>query len=394
MLEKVALKERKLRKVSAQYPQPIRVLHVIDKLSVAGSGIHGVTKAVERWILQFDPEEYQFCVCSLRSPEIAGQILAEKGIQTLFLSRSKFDPRTLTDLLKLVKKERIDILHLHGYAASNFGRLTTLITGIPNIVHEHAVLPNQPLYQTIADTLLSGLTTRAIACSKSVETFMHQHRKIRPSILETVNNGLPVSEFQAYNPQDLVYKRQQLGLRPDCKVVTTVGRLDVQKGHVYLLEAIPAILQQLPNTHFLIVGEGPLRGEIEAKIHTLGITENVTLTGFRQDAADLMALSDVIAMPSLWEGLPLSLLEAMQLRKPVVGTPADGMKDVIQDGETGFLIPFKQSQPLAEKLIVLLSDPQLLQQMGKAAQKRCQRYDIAHSVQRLDTLYRELANVA
>ncbi|WP_287243158.1 MULTISPECIES: glycosyltransferase [unclassified Okeania] len=371
-------------------PKPIRVMHIIDKLSVSGSVIHGVTRVIERWIPHFAPEKFQFCVCSLRSPEISGEIFEKQGTPIYFLSKGKFDPTTLTSLLKLIKQEKPNILHLHGYGAANFGRLASWLTGIPNIVHEHAVFPNQPLYQTIADTLLSPLTTKGIAVSEPVREFMISQRKIQPKKLETVIIGLPLAEFQAPKPDQIKVVRQELGILPDEQVITTVGRLDTQKGQIYLLKAASSILRDFPKTRFLIVGDGPDMSMLQSYAEQEGISKQVIFTGFRKDVPALLTLSDVIAMPSLWEGFPLTLLEAVNMKKPVVGTPAPGIPDVISDWETGFIVPFKNSEMLAEKIIELLKDMELVQMMGDKAWEVCQNYDISNSVQRLATIYADL----
>ncbi|ESA35871.1 group 1 glycosyl transferase [Leptolyngbya sp. Heron Island J] len=370
---------------------PIRVMHVIDKLSVSGSGVHGITKAIEWWIPRFNQQEFQFTVCSLRSPEPAGEILNQQGIPTVFLNKGKFSLTTLTSLLSLIRHEKPHILHLHGYGAANFGRLASLLTGIPNIVHEHAVLPNQPFYQTLADTLLSPLTTRALAVSEAVREFMIHERKVQPTKLETLVIGLPLAACQAPHSEELREKRADLGIADDEQIVCTVGRLDTQKGQIYLLKAAALILRELPKTRFLIVGEGPDRSMLQSVAQEEGIAEQVVFTGFRNDVPALLTMSDIVAMPSLWEGLPLTLLEAMNLHKPVVGTYAQGIGEVIQDQETGFLVPIKNVDFLAARIIYLLKNPHLARTMGEQGWKRCQDYDIMHSVQRLSDMYRTLS---
>lgn len=369
---------------------PIHVMHVMDKLSVSGSGIHGVGRAVEWWVSRFNQNEFRFSVCSLRAPESAGVVFKEQGIPVFFMDKGKFDPLTVLSLLKLVKQERPQILHLHGYGATNFGRLVTLLTGLPNIVHEHTVIDPQPLYQTLADRLLSTLTTRAIAVSQPVQEFMVAHRSINPAKLDTFFIGLPLSEFQTPEAAAIDQLRHEFGIRPDDNVVCTVGRLDTQKGQRYLLEAAVLVLKTLPNTRFLIVGEGPDRDMLQQFAQVQGITDQMILTGLRTDVPALLALSDVVAIPSLWEGGPITLFEAMSLHKPVVGTPVGAMKEIIQEGETGYLVPSHDGTELAEKLIDLLTDPQLAKSMGTQGWKICQNYDISHSVQRLSEIYRSL----
>ncbi len=371
-------------------PKPIRVMHIIDKLSVSGSGIHGVTRAIERWIPRFDPQQFQFSVCSLRSPEISGEIFEQQGTPIYFLSKGKFDPTTLTSLLKLIKQEKPHILHLHGYGAANFGRLASWLTGIPNIVHEHVIVQKQPLYQTVADQLLSPLITKAIAVSEPVQEFMISQRKIKPDKLETLIIGLPLAEFQIPKVDLVQQARQKLRILSDEQVIAVVGRLDTQKGQIYLLQAAVTILKELPKTRFLIVGDGPDMSMLKSFSQKEGIADRVIFTGFRENIPVLLAMADVAAIPSLHEGGPLTLFEAMNLYKPVVGTPVGLMPEVIQEGETGFVVPCKNVDMLAQRLIQILLNPQLAQSMGEKAWQVCQNYDISKSVQRLDEIYREL----
>ena len=370
---------------------PIRVMHVIDKLSVSGSGVHGITKAIEWWVPRFDQNEFQFMVCSLRAPEPAGEVLNQKGIPTVFLNKGKFSPSTLTSLLTLINVQKPHVLHLHGYGATNFGRIASLLTGVPNIVHEHAVLPKQPLYQTVADKLLSPLTTKALAVSTQVYEFMHTVRQESFKKLETLIIGIPLNEFQTPPPHQVLETRTRLGIALEEQVVCTIGRLDTQKGQTYLLKAAATILKTLPNTRFLIVGDGPDLDKLQTIAQAEGVSEQVIFTGLRRDVPALLALSDLVVIPSIFEGGPLTLLEAMNLRKPVVGTPVGFMEDLIKEGETGFLVPCRDSTQLAEKITFLLENPGLAKTMGDNARDICQHYDISRSQQRLSEIYRELA---
>ncbi|ASC73187.1 Glycosyltransferase type 1 [Halomicronema hongdechloris C2206] len=368
----------------------IHVMHIIDKLSVSGSGVHGVGRAIEWWIPRFDSNEFRFSICSLRTPEAAGKVFEEQGIPPFFLGRGKFDVRTVLDLVKLIKRERPHVLHLHGYGATNFGRIASFLTGTPNIVHEHTVIDNQPLYQTIVDTFLSPLTSKAIAISQPVYEFMIRHRKIDPAKLDVFFYGIPLSEFQAPEQREIQEKRSKLNIDPDEHVICNVGRLDTQKGQIYLLKAAILVLKELPNTRFLIVGEGPDREMLESFARENGISDRIIFTGLRKDVPTLLALSDLVAIPSLWEGGPLTLFEAMNLSKPVIGTPAGMMGEVISNGKTGFQVPLRSVDELAERIIYLLKNPTIAKRMGGRSWKVCQNYDISASVRRLSEIYREL----
>lgn len=370
---------------------PIKVLHVMDKLSVEGSGIHGVSRAVAWWLPRFDPAEFQFHLCSLRSPEPAAEVFAQVGIPVTFLSKSKVDPTTVTALMQVIKREKADVLHLHGYGASNFGRIAGCLKGLPRILHEHAILPNQPFYQTVADSLLSGFTTKAIAISEPVRDFMIEKRKVPAKLIETLFVGVALDEFVQPPEAEVQTARQALGLDGSETVICTLGRLDSEKGHVDLINAAAKVLQGHENVRFLIVGEGPMGTQFKEQAESLGITDKVIFTGYRRDIPVLIALSDIVAIPSLREGGPLVLFEALAMGKAAVGTPVGLIPKVIEDGKSGYLVPIGDADTLAARLIDIVENPEKGRAMGQEGKSRCGPYDISVTVERLAEIYRELA---
>ena len=296
--------------------KPIHILHIIDKLSTSGSGVHGPTKTLERSIPLFDPDRFRFSVYSLRAPEEAGDLLARKGAQVVFLNKGKFDPLTITHLLALIKRNRPDILHLHGYGSTTFGRIVSVITGIPNIVHERAVIPNQPFYQTWADTLLAPFSSKAIAVSDPVREFMITQRKEKPDNVETIIIGIPISEQPVMSREMVRQRLSDLGIPPNGRVICCVGRLSAQKGQIYLLKAALDVVNRFADAYFLLVGDGPDFEMLQSFARENNLSEKVVFAGYRQDVQDLLKISEIFCLPSLWEGFPNALVEAMSLRKP------------------------------------------------------------------------------
>lgn len=335
--------------------------------------------------------KFEFSVCSLREPEEAARFFEDENIEVQFLDRGKLDPRTVWDLLAIIRKAEPDILHLHGYGSTNFGRIAGALVGVPRIVHEHVVIEDQPAYQTLADAILSPLTTRALAISPPVRDFMIERRKIDPQKLETFFYGIPLEDFTPSEDSVIRRKRRDLGLRPGQPVVCCVGRIDPQKGQRYLISAAKKVTEKLPEAVFLIVGDGPKLEQRQQQRKRLGLAESVLFTGHRDDVPDLLAMSDVMALPSLWEGGPITMFEAMRMGKPVVGTPVGLMPDVIEEGRTGYLVPPKEVEPLASRLVELLQDPGRAEQMGKVAQEAVKEYDMSNAVERLSEVYRKVA---
>lgn len=369
----------------------VRVLHVMDKLSKRGSKIHGVTRALSWWLPRMEQSKFEFSVCSLRGPEGAARFFENEGIKVQFLNRNKFDPLTVLDLFSIAQEKEPDILHLHGYGSTNFGRLVGAATRIPRIVHEHTVIDDQPIYQTFADTILSPLTNQAIAISPTVRNFMVERRKISPEKIECFFYGIPLEDFTPSGKSNIENKRKNLGIHQEQPVVCCVGRLDTQKGQRYLISAADKVTEDIPEAVFLIVGDGPDLDKLKRQRERLGLEDIILFTGHRDDVPDLFAMSDAVAIPSLWEGGPITLFEAMNVGKPVVGTPVGLMPDVIDDGRTGYLVPPEEVNPLASRLVQLLRNPNQAREMGKSAKKEVKKYDISNAVKSLSKMYEKVS---
>jgi len=174
-------------------------------------------------------------------------------------------------------------------------------------------------------------------------------------------------------------------------VIGTVGRLVPQKGHRYLIDAMPMILKAVPKARLLIVGRGGLQAQLEEQVSGLALSRHVRLAGRRRDIPRLLAAMDVFAFPSLWEGFGIALLEAMTMELPVVASDVDGIPEVVQDRITGILVPPRSSVPLAEALIALLNRQALARAMGKRGKERVlAHFTIDQYWRKLDELYQSL----
>src|ERR1700752_1881756 len=152
-----------------EMPQ-INVLHIIDKFSMDGHNIHGLSRLLSWWIPRFN-ERYNIVVCGLTDSDPASRSLEKQGLRILYLSRGKFNPITVIDFLKIIKKEKIDVLHLHGYRACNFGRIAAIISKTPALLHEHAAFSQVPFYQILADYILAKFISETIVNCDSVAEF-------------------------------------------------------------------------------------------------------------------------------------------------------------------------------------------------------------------------------
>ena len=369
---------------------PIGVLHVCDKFGVAGSSIHGVSRLFSWWFPRFDPARFAVSLVGLKAREPGSRLLEEQGISVAHLGRGRFDPRILSDLVALVRERHIRILHVHGYAAADFGRLAARATGAALVLHEHFADPRMPVYQGLADRLLAGWTDRAIAVSGSTRDFLVRERRVPADRVRVIWNGAPLAEFAPVSLDQATRTRAELGLPPDALVIGTIGRLNEQKGHRYLIEAAPAVLDRHENARFLIVGDGDLSLPLRRQAQALGLGDLFVFTGHRSDVRELLGAVDVVCMPSLYEGTPLALFEAMAAARAIVASAVDGCAEILVDGATGLLVPPRDSAALSRALMGVLGEPRLRARLGAAARLASREYDIDRTVRRLQDLYDEV----
>ncbi len=368
----------------------VSVLHVCDKFGVAGSSIHGVSRLFSWWFPRYDPARFEVSLCGLKRSEPASRLLAERGIFVHHLGRGRFDPRLLSDLVALARARRARILHVHGYAAADFGRLAARRVGAALVLHEHFADPRMPFYQGWVDRLLAPLVDRAIAVSGSTRDFLVRERHVPSDRIRLIWNGAPLDEFAPVTRERALAVRRELGLPAGAPVVGAVGRLNAQKGHRFLIEAAAEVLARRPDTRFLIVGDGDLAESLRAQAQALGIADRVVFAGHRGDIPEVLGAIDLLCISSTYEGTPLTLFEAMAAGKAIVSTAVDGCREVLEDGRTGLLVAAQNSPALAAALLRALEDEGLRRSLGQHAREASARYDVSACVLQMEALYDEV----
>lgn len=371
-------------------PDRIRVFHLCDKFGIRGARTHGVSRLFTWWLPRFDASRFEVSLVGIRPEDDASDHLRRHGLEPLCLGRSRFSPAAATDLLRLVRHERPHILHTHGYATSNFARVVATLTGVRTIVHEHTAFPSIPAYQRPIDWLLAGRTDLGIAVSASTRDSMIRKRFLPPEKIRVVFNGVPLEEFKSPPTERVRAERERLGLRSGEAVVGTVGRLDAQKGIIYFLRAAAEVLRRRPEVRFVVAGDGPLLERYREEARALGIAERTVFTGFCEDVPAFQSLLDVQVFPSLWEGTPLTIFEAMSMSRPIVSTAVDGLGEVLRDRENGLLVPPRDPPALAAAIVKLLEHPRLARALGRRAEVDSRCFDIGRTVRKLEDLYQQL----
>lgn len=368
----------------------VPVLHVCDKFGVAGSSIHGVSRLFSWWFPRYDPARYSVFLVGLKAAEPASLKLVEQGIPVTHLGRGKFDPRILGDLVRVAREKRARILHVHGYAAADFGRLAARRVGAKLVLHEHFADPRMPAYQGIADRLLAGLTDRAIAVSASTRDFLVRERHVPAARVRLIWNGAPLEEFAPVPRPAALALRRELGLPEDAPLVGIVGRVNAQKGHRYLVEAAPRVLASVPAARFLVVGDGDLLEATRQQAARLGIADRFVFAGHRSDIPAVLGALDVFCIASTYEGTPLALFEAMAAGKAIVSTAVDGCREILEDRVSGRLVPAQDPAALADALVDVLADAGQRGALAENARKASLRYDIQECVRQMESLYDEI----
>ena len=366
----------------------INVVQICDHLGWAGSRMHGVKRLFAWMIPRFDAARFNVSLISLRGRDESEDNLEQFGIDVTYLGRGKFDPATLPALLRMLDVKRADILHMHGYGASTFGRLAAAWRRTPTLLHEHANLTATPWFQQVVDELLMPFTDLAIGVSRSTAGFVINARRMPAGRTRVVYLGAPVEEFgRSRSPEEVQAARAALRVPEGAFTVGTVTRLMASKGNQFLIAAIPAVLAAAPETRFYVVGEGELQGELEAQARALGVADRVTFTGFMRDVSVAYVACDLVVFPSLWEGTPLTAFEALAMGRPIVATDCDGLLDILTPDVDARVVPKGDADALAGAIIALQRDPETRDRLGRQARRTGAGYDIGQFVRKMERLY-------
>ena len=368
--------------------RPLTVLQVCDHLGWEGSRMHGVKRLFAWMIPRFDRSRFNVSLVSLRKKDLSEETLESLGVDIEYLHRSKFDPATLPALLKIIDRRKVDILHLHGYGATTFGRLAGAMRGLPTILHEHANLTSTPWFQKIADRALAPYTDLALAVSTSTADFVEHARLVPPARIRVVYLGAPLEEFgRPRSAEELAAARAAIGAAPDDFAIGTITRLHDSKGNDYLVDAAAQVVARYPRARFFLAGEGPLRQPLEAQAAAHGLGDRFVFLGFQRDVAQTLSAFDLSVFPSLWEGTPLTAFEALAMGKAIVATDADGLLDILQRDVTAWIVPRRDAGHLAEAILHAIAAPDERRQMAARAREAGRQYDIATFVRKMERLY-------
>ncbi len=367
----------------------IRLLHLIDQLGDAGAEtlLYNFATAIDR-------DRFDLHICALRpwrNPKIVPALRALGFRVTELNQHHAYDLHILVALIRYVRRQRIEIIHTHLLASDVMGRLVGFLTRRPVVstIHNGRVdLEQEPAHQQWMERWSAHLwCRRLIVVSALLRDEIADWFGMPQSRVIAIPNAADTKRFQPRPGFDPAPLKQTL-VGGDYRLVTNVARLMPQKAQHFFVEAAAQVAATRPDVRFVIVGDGPLRGEILALAAACGIADRFSVTGIRNDVPDILAASQVFVLSSLWEGMPISLLEAMTAGCPAVATDVGGVGQLLQHNKTGLLVPPADPTALAAAIADCLDHPAAARRRSAAAATLiAQQYSLTAMARKWEAVY-------
>lgn len=366
----------------------IKVLQLISTLWIGGA-----EKVVSDIALNLDPHRYDVRVCCIKKKGVLAEDLERKDIPVYLLSHSGKKRSYISGfrLLNLIRSEKISILHSHGTAAFFDGAFAALFGRVPLYIHtfHFGNYPHYPSKYIFGERFASKVPHHLVSVSNHQREKLIQLQRIPAGRISTIYNGV-VENHGIGNKELIEGKKKELNIAGNNIILGSAAVLSNQKGITYLLDAAKIVINSFKNVKFVIVGDGKLKTELEEKTKSLGLSNYVTFTGWRTDVPEVLLTFDVFLMSSLWEGLPVALLEAMAAGKSVVATSVGDNPLIVNNGITGYIVPPKKPEEMAESILKIINNPNKMRQMGEAALRQYKtKFTMHKMIQNYSNLYEE-----
>jgi len=377
---------------------PLKVSQIITRLIVGGA-----QETVLHISEMLSKEQYQVSIISGPQTGSEGSLIREfedKGLSLTILPALLREISPVNDfkafwkLYHLLRQEKYDIVHTHSSKAGILGRIAAHMAGVPVIVHTvhgwsfHDSMHARTRQVYIAlEKYCARFTDKLIVVTNLDIKKGLQAGIGHPEQYTLIRSAIPLEVFDP-SRYDQTAVRRELGIPLDAPVLGNVGRFSAQKNPLAWVRVAGNVAQRLPGCHFLMVGDGPMRSQVEAALKTEGIFERTVLTGLRRDVPQIMAAMDVFLLTSLWEGLPRVLPQAMSMGLPIVSSRVDGSAEVIREGENGFLFDTGDIEEMSGACLLLLHNESQRKIMGEAGKKTAhQEFDVRHMIIQIEMLY-------
>jgi len=367
-------------------PPRTRVLYLVDAVTDDAAGAERYVMALAQ---SMPRERYEVYLCTTRFA--SGRFLddlRDSGVRHIDLARSgRFDVAPLGRLLRLLRRERIDVIHAHKFGSNIWASVLGRLARVPAIVsHEHSwSYEGQPERRLTDRFVIGKLSDAFVAVSEADRARMISLEHVAPAKTAVIPTAyLPREDVPAGDV------RAELGIEPGVPIVGALGILRPQKALDVLIDAFVILRRSRPETRLVLAGSGESEVELRAYVTELGLDDVVHFLGHRNDADSVWQAFDVAAMSSDFEGMPVAAFEAMANGVPLVATRVGGLPEVIEDGVSGLLVPRRDPQALADAIGRLLDDPDLRARIAAAGRERVLDYGIDRLRDRTIDLYDRL----
>jgi len=360
-----------------------RVLHIIDSLHLGGA------QEVVLNLATCGSSRFRHEVATMHGRGIYWDRLAQAGVKVHSLSPHKFLPAYIASIPWRILADRPDILHCHLIPSNIIAKPLGALLGVPVIInHDHTNDPHRIDNKILLalDKSTNRFAHHIIAVAAACRDFLTTHESIPLEKISLVPNAIDLRRFSP-GEASRDEARARLGLPVASRIVAGVGRLNPQKNFALFLDIAAQLAPRFPDLHFLLAGDGPEEQMLREKASALGIANRVTFSGYVADTRLVYLAADVLLMPSRYEGLPMTLLEAMAMGLPVVASKLDGIAEVIGDGSEGFLVPSDDAALFVERTAALLADAELSSRISKNARAKI---EASFSVERMTSSVEEI----
>ena len=363
------------------------VVHIIDELPRDGAEVLLLDLVRRR-----DARMRYSVLCLVRGGPLVEEFERAGVPVVIFGRRGAVDPHMLWRLVRWLRREHATVVHTHLFTADSYGRLAARLAGVAAVfstVHNSVGPPGR--LRKLANRVLARLSDSVIGCGDEIAAALESQGVPAQRIL-SIPNGIDLQRFQGAQGAGV---REEFGVQAERVVLGMVGRLHVQKGHEVLLECLAGMSEtQRRAVACLVIGVGELEQRLRSRVEQLGLEDVVTFTGSRTDVPRLVAALDVFVMPSLWEGLPIALLEAMASGRAVLCSSVGSIPGVVQHGENGWLVEPGNVQALREAILTLVDDPGLRARLGHRAREQViARFDVERTAAAYNRLHARAAGL-
>jgi len=367
-------------------PQPIRIVHVVYTTKRGG----GLQRVVFELLRGLDPARFEQYLVAYRREDPELDLTSIRLLPTTSVTDARQwrqQRRFAHEVARHVRQNSIDIVHCHITRHTRWLMLRSRLAGARFIRTLHITLQKPETRFGLVARFWNRLASATTVCGPALVPGVARAWGLRQDEVTVVTNGIDLDRFSVHGARR-EETRRALGLRPDDIFLFSMGRLEEVKRHDVQIRAMAEVRKTLPNCRLLIAGTGRLEESLRALIRELRLDGNVTLLGNRDDVPELLDACDIFTLSTRLEGLPLSVIEAMAARRPVVVTAAEGMEQVVEDGVTGLIVPVGDAAAFASAVLRLARDPGMRRRLGEAGRARAEReFSLAAMLDRYARLY-------